>query len=272
LADLSSLYSVRNNSILMDVVSSEIRWFIIDIFDAFQRRVVSEVEEDNGDLVNFADPKTSFSVMKLRTDLKRLLKAARPLLEVAAYIYDLLMWTNPFNTFILVIAYMYSIWAGYFVVPVFALPLLQLSLNYIKTTHNVDIGLHFLPRRKVQLPKLKVTSGRLLIDLASLAQWGVKIMADFLEKLESLFTWKCPDITFHFYLLCAYWLMWSLYFTVGTCFGTCGMALGIRIFFTTYLFQKFPRLRYRLDTFGYFYRNLPLKSGAIQPRPKCTDP
>ncbi|GMR50460.1 hypothetical protein PMAYCL1PPCAC_20655, partial [Pristionchus mayeri] len=218
--NLSSADAEYPHRTLMDTLSSEIRWFIVDIIDAFQRRVVSEVEEDNDDLVNFADHKKSFSVMELRTDLKRLLKAARPLLEVAAYIYDLLMWTNPFNTFILVIAYMYSIWAGYLFVPLFALPLLQLSLNYLKTTHNVDIGL--LPRRKVQLPKMNLTSGRLLIDLASLAQWGVKIMADFLEKLESSFTWKRPGITFHFYLLCTYWLMWSFYFTVGTCFGACG--------------------------------------------------
>ncbi|KHJ80112.1 hypothetical protein OESDEN_20221, partial [Oesophagostomum dentatum] len=39
-----------------------------------------------------------------------------------------------------------------------------------------------------------------------------------------------------------------------------GLTLGVRIFITTYLFHRFPRLRKRLDTYGWFYRNLPVKS------------
>lgn len=39
-----------------------------------------------------------------------------------------------------------------------------------------------------------------------------------------------------------------------------GLTLGVRIFITTYLFHRFPRLRKRLDTYGWFYRNLPVKT------------
>ncbi|KAK6017441.1 hypothetical protein OSTOST_17040, partial [Ostertagia ostertagi] len=39
-----------------------------------------------------------------------------------------------------------------------------------------------------------------------------------------------------------------------------GLTLGVRIFHTTYLFHRFPRLRRRLDTYGWFYRNLPVKT------------
>ncbi|PIO58103.1 hypothetical protein TELCIR_20468, partial [Teladorsagia circumcincta] len=38
------------------------------------------------------------------------------------------------------------------------------------------------------------------------------------------------------------------------------LTLGVRIFITTYLFHRFPRLRKRLDTYGWFYRNLPVKT------------
>ncbi|GMR47620.1 hypothetical protein PMAYCL1PPCAC_17815, partial [Pristionchus mayeri] len=271
LFSLDSEYPLNTRFPLVNAVSREIRWFIIDIIDAFQRKEVSVVEGEHGEMIELYDPKTSLSVVQLRKDLKRLLAASRPLLEAAAAGFDLLMWANPVATLLLVLVYMYSIWTGYFWALFFKLLLLQLTLNYFKAIHNVDIGLYFLPRKEIPIPKLDMSSGQLLIDLAKIAQWAVKCAADILEKFESLFTWKRPDVTFHFYLLCIYWLMWSLCFSIGTCFGACGMTFGIRLFFTTYLFNKFPRLRYRLDTYGYFYRNLPVKSGDIPARPQFTD-
>ncbi|GMS95649.1 hypothetical protein PENTCL1PPCAC_17824 [Pristionchus entomophagus] len=271
LLSIDSEYPLKTRYPLVNAVSREVRWFILDVIDAFERKEVSVVEGEDGELVKLYDPKTSLSVVQLRKDLKRLLSASRPLLEAAAAGLDLLMWVNPVATLLLVLVYMYSIWTGYVWALFFKLLLLQLTLNYFKAIHNVDIGLYFLPRKEIPMPKLDMSSGQLLIDLAKIAQWGVKFAADVLEKFESLFTWKRPDVTFHFYLLCVYWLMWSLCFSIGTCFGACGMTFGIRLFFTTYLFEKFPRLRYRLDTYGYFYRNLPIKSGDIATRPHSTD-
>ena len=36
------------------------------------------------------------------------------------------------------------------------------------------------------------------------------------------------------------------------------LAFGVRLFVTTYLFDRFPKLRAKLGTYEYFYRNLPL--------------
>ncbi|KAF8373030.1 hypothetical protein PRIPAC_79459, partial [Pristionchus pacificus] len=271
LQSIESEYPLKTRYPLVNAVSREVRWFILDVLDAFERKEVSVVEGEDGELIQLYDPKQSLSVVQLRKDLKRLLAASRPLLEAAAAGYDLLMWVNPVATLLLVLVYMYSIWTGFVWALFFKLLLLQLTLNYFKAIHNVDIGLNFLPRKEIPMPKLDMSSGQLLIDLAKIAQWAVKFTADVLEKFESLFTWKRPDVSFHFYLLCIYWLMWSLCFSIGTCFGACGMTFGIRLFFTTYLFDKFPRLRYRLDTYGYFYRNLPVKNGDIGTRPQSTD-
>ncbi|GMT23563.1 hypothetical protein PFISCL1PPCAC_14860, partial [Pristionchus fissidentatus] len=272
--DLSSIeeeYPLKTRYPLVNAVSREARWFLLDIIDAFERREVSVVEGEDGQMIKLFDPKTTLSVSQLRKDLKRLLAASRPLLEAAAAGLDLLLWVNPVATLLLTLVYMYSIWIGFFWALVFKLLIFQLTLNYFKAIHNVDIGLMFLPRKEIRIPSLNMSSGQLLIDLAKVAQWGVKFAADLLEKFESLFTWKRPDVTFHFLLLCIYWLLWSLYFSIGTCFGACAMTFGIRLFVTTYLFHKFPRLRYRLDTYGYFYRNLPIKTGDIPERPQSTD-
>ncbi|GMS93617.1 hypothetical protein PENTCL1PPCAC_15792, partial [Pristionchus entomophagus] len=256
---------------LVHTVGRQARWFFLDIIDGFTRRKVSEVEGEDGEVIKLFDHKTSLSIIELKKDLVRLLSASRPLLEAGAAIYDLLMWKNPFASLLLIIVYMYSIWIGFIWPLIFALLLLQLTLNYFRDVQNVDIGLNFLPRKEIHMPKLEMSSGQLLIDLAKIAQQAVKFAADVLEKFESLFTWKQREVSFHFCLLCLYWLMWSLCFSIGTCFGACAMTFGVRLFITTYLFDKFPRLRYRLDTYGYFYRNLPLKNGRIPTRSHSTD-
>ncbi|VDM85128.1 unnamed protein product [Strongylus vulgaris] len=51
-----------------------------------------------------------------------------------------------------------------------------------------------------------------------------------------------------------------------------GLTLGVRIFITTYLFHRFPRLRKRLDTYGWFYHNLPVKAARNSPATVSTAP
>ncbi|PAV77010.1 hypothetical protein WR25_00127 [Diploscapter pachys] len=87
--------------------------------------------------------------------------------------------------------------------------------------------------------------------------------ADILEKLESLLTWRNVTVSTHFCYLLVYWLAWSALFNTGTCLGACALAFGVRLFVTTYLFDRFPKLRVKLGTYEYFYRNLPLAGEQI---------
>ncbi|PIO66719.1 hypothetical protein TELCIR_11551, partial [Teladorsagia circumcincta] len=130
--------------------------------------------------------------------------------------------------------YTYSIVRGWTASLVLLLLWTQLSLNYLKATKNVDIGLYFLPRKEVAMPKFDITGAQLIFDVAKFAQKLLNFAANFLEKLHRALLVP-PD--------------------PGK-----GLTLGVRIFITTYLFHRFPRLRKRLDTYGWFYRNLPVKT------------
>ncbi|VDO72064.1 unnamed protein product [Heligmosomoides polygyrus] len=166
-----------------------------------------------------------------------------PLIEVAAAIYDTLLWKNPMHTLLL------------------ALVSLSLNSPTLSTLRfrNVDIGLYFLPRKEVAMPKFDINGAQLIFDVAKVAQQLLNFAANFLEKLHSLLMWKDRHVTLVFYCLVIYWLTLSMIFNTGTCLGMCGLTLGVRIFITTYLFDRFPRLRKRLDTYGWFYRNLPVR-------------
>ncbi|ETN80374.1 hypothetical protein NECAME_09215 [Necator americanus] len=233
-------------------LSNEVKWFLYDIAEAFEAQ--------------YEQPKPTttenqrLSAIALRRDLKRCYSFLHPLVEVGAALYDTLLWKNPINTLLLALVYSYSIVRGWTASLVLLLLWTQLSLNYLKATKNIDIGLYFLPRKEVAMPKFDITGAQLIFDVAKFAQKLLNFSANLLEKWHSLLTWRDVNVTLVFYCLVIYWLALSMIFNTGTCLGMCGLTIGVRIFITTYLFHRFPRLRKRLDTYGWFYRNLPVKT------------
>ncbi|WKY05388.1 hypothetical protein Q1695_005975 [Nippostrongylus brasiliensis] len=238
-------------------LSNEMKWFLYDIAEAFDAPPQEQKKQVKAE-------QQKLSAVALRRDLKRCYSFLHPLVEVAAAIYDTLLWKNPMHTLLLALVYTYSIVRGWTASLVLLLLWTQLSLNYLKATRNVDIGLCFLPRKEVAMPKFDITGAQLIFDVAKIAQKLLSFAANFLEKLHSLLTWKDHQVTFVFYCLVIYWLALSMIFNTGTCLGMCGLTLGVRIFITTYLFHRFPLLRKRLDTYGWFYRNLPVKGSRDQ--------
>ncbi|KAJ1362465.1 hypothetical protein KIN20_022016 [Parelaphostrongylus tenuis] len=232
-------------------MSNEVKMFIYDITEAFEE----PWEEPKHPKID--SPRLSATA--LRRDLKRCYILLHPLIEVAAALYDSLLWKNPLYTLLLALVYTYSIARGWLASLLLLLLWTQLSLNYLKATKNIDIGLYFLPRKEVAMPKFDITGAQMILDVVKIVQNLLNFAANFLEKVHSLLTWKNCRVTFVFYCLTIYWLTLSLIFNTGTCLGMCGMTLGVRIFITTYLFHRFPRLRKRLDTYGWFYRSLPVK-------------
>lgn len=244
-------------------LSNEVKWFLYDIAEAFD----GEPNDERAKPVKSDQQK--LSAASLRRDLKRCYTFLHPLIEVAAAIYDTLLWKNPMHTLLLALVYTYSIVRGWTASLVLLLLWTQLSLNYLKATKNVDIGLYFLPRKEVAMPKFDINGAQLIFDVAKVAQQLLNFAANFLEKLHSLLMWKDRHVTLVFYCLVIYWLTLSMIFNTGTCLGMCGLTLGVRIFITTYLFDRFPRLRKRLDTYGWFYRNLPVR-GSREGSPQLT--
>ncbi|CAJ0574501.1 unnamed protein product, partial [Mesorhabditis spiculigera] len=237
-------------------VRAEGTHFLEDIVEAFESpQKDHDMSADN----------TRLSAVQLRRDIRRCYAASHPFIQCAAALYDLLLWKNPLATLLLMLVFFYSLYRGWLASLLIALFWLQLSLNYLKSNKNIDIGLNFLPRKDIPMPKFDITGAQVIYEVAKVGQRLLSLAAGFLEKLEALLTWRDPEVTKIFYGLLVYWLAWSLAFTTGTCIGWCVAALGVRIFLTTFLFKKFPLLRYRLDTYGYFYRNLPLKQKSLRP-------
>ncbi|KAF1759069.1 hypothetical protein GCK72_015529 [Caenorhabditis remanei] len=235
----------------------EAKSFVDDVINAFETGTPGEQTTQQ--------ETEKLSAVQLRKDIKRFYSAVHPYLEVFSALYDIIMWKNPLSTLLLILVIIYSLYRGWLATLLLGLLIFQLSINYLSSVKNIDLGWMFLPRKQVIMPKFDISGAQLIFDIAKLAQKLLRFGTNILEKIESLFLWKNEKVTRVFFILSFYWLLWSLFFTAGTCIGWTVLAIGIRIFFTTYLFQRFPKLKTRFDTYGYFYRNLPIRS-AITPR------
>ncbi|EGT56111.1 hypothetical protein CAEBREN_02119 [Caenorhabditis brenneri] len=236
----------------------EAKSFVDDVINAFETGTPGE---------HTAQQETEkLSAVQLRKDIKRFYSAVHPYLEVLSALYDIIMWKNPLQTLLLIIVIIYSLYRGWLASLLLILLIFQLSINYLASVKNIDLGWMFLPKKQVVMPKFDISGAQLIFDIAKLAQKLLRFGTNLLEKMESLFMWKNVRVTRVFFILTCYWLLWTLFFTTGTCIGWTVLAVGIRLFFTTYLFQRFPKLKFRFDTYGYFYRNLPIRLAAGTPR------
>ncbi|CCD72597.1 GRAM domain-containing protein [Caenorhabditis elegans] len=233
----------------------EAKSFVDDVINAFETGTPGEQNSQN--------ETEKLSAVQLRKDIKRFYSAVHPYLEVLSALYDIIMWKNPLSTLLLILVIIYSLYRGWLATLLLGLLIFQLSINYLKSVKHIDLGWMFLPRKQVIMPKFDISGAQLIFDIAKFAQKLLRFGTNILEKLESLFLWKNVKITRVFYFLTVYWTCWTLLFAFGTCIGWTFLAIGIRLFFTTYLFEKFPKLRFRFDTYGYFYRNLPLRSDVV---------
>ncbi|CAO4375671.1 unnamed protein product [Caenorhabditis nigoni] len=233
----------------------EARNFVDDVINAFETGTPGE---------HAAQQETEkLSAVQLRKDIKRFYSAVHPYLEVFSALYDIIMWKNPLSTLLLILTIIYSLYRGWLATLLLALLIFQLSINYLQSVKNIDLGWMFLPKKQVIMPKFDISGAQLIFDIAKLAQKLLRLATNILEKLESLFLWKNPKVTRVFLILSIYWFFWTVLFSTGTCIGWTVLAIGIRIFFTTYLFERFPKLKYRFDTYGYFYRNLPIRGNFV---------
>uniref|UniRef100_A0A1I7YYG7 GRAM domain-containing protein n=1 Tax=Steinernema glaseri TaxID=37863 RepID=A0A1I7YYG7_9BILA len=202
----------------------------------------------------------SFSVNALKRDIKRCLIASHGYLETGAALRELQMWKTPLVTLSFFFVYFYSVFRGWLMSMFFFLILLQLSVNYLWTQRGINLGLNFLPRKELPIPKLDISGAQLVFDIARRAQLIFKLIADVLEKLNSLFMWRRPDTTFKFFCVMFVFFVAVSVMPGSTCATITFAALGGKVFVTTYLFNRFPKLRQKFDILVHFFDRLPVLS------------
>ncbi|TMS38906.1 hypothetical protein L596_005530 [Steinernema carpocapsae] len=230
--------------------------------------VVEALSENSDDVKAVENEHVRFSAHALSRDIKRCLTSSHGYLETGVALRELQMWKNPLVTLSLFFVYFYSVFRGWLLSLFFFVILLQLSINYLQTQKNINLGLNFLPRKELPVPKLDISGAQLVFDIARRAQILFKLTADVLEKLNSLFMWKRPDTTLKFFVIMLVFFLATSLFSGTTCATIVMVALGGKAFITTYLFNRFPKLRQKFDIIVHFFDRLPVLSDRHSTSPR----
>ncbi|KAK0400284.1 hypothetical protein QR680_003439 [Steinernema hermaphroditum] len=236
--------------------------------------VIQALSENTDDPSFSGREQMRFSANALKRDIKRCLTASHGYLETGAALRELQMWKSPLVTLSLFFVYFYSVYRGWLMSVFFFIILLQLSVNYLWTQKGINLGLNFLPTKELPIPKLDISGAQLVFDIARRAQILFKLTADVLEKLNSLFMWRRPDTTFKFFCVILVFFTATSTLSGSTCTTIVLVAIGGKTFITTYLFNRFPRLRQKFDIIVHFFDRLPVLSerGTVSPRKVMLSP
>ncbi|CAD5219208.1 unnamed protein product [Bursaphelenchus okinawaensis] len=215
--------------------------------------------KDNRDNYNntYLVDQGKLSASVLGRDIQRCLVESHFYLEFGAGLWDICTWKTPLASLCLFVVYMNCVYKEMLIPVIYCLLLLQLGINYLQTQKNIDIGLNFLPKRTVPLPKFDLNGAQLIFYVAKKAQLLLTFCADGLEKLRALFMWKKPEVTVKFVLILSFFFWLHVLTSLNTFLIVIGWLCGGKAFMMTYLYYRFPRLRQMFDIAFYFYRHLP---------------
>uniref|UniRef100_A0AC34RIG2 GRAM domain-containing protein n=2 Tax=Panagrolaimus sp. JU765 TaxID=591449 RepID=A0AC34RIG2_9BILA len=243
-------FSHPGSSTLMKNVKNHCQNFYTNVIDA-----MSDANE-NDEKRSLVDNQ-KLSAYALKRDIKRCLTETQPYLEMLYGLEDLVTWRNPLSSLAMFFVYFYSVYRGWIICLFLFTILLQLTFNYVAEHKQINIGLSFLPRKDVGFKKFDLSGAQLVFDVAKRVQILLTFVADLLEKIKALFTWKKPEVTMKFFGLVGFFFVLSVTTSTSTFLIVIGTLCGGKAFITTFLYHRFPRLRRLLDVALYFYDRLP---------------
>ncbi|KAI0213169.1 hypothetical protein LSAT2_001832 [Lamellibrachia satsuma] len=106
----------------------------------------------------------------------------------------------------------------------------------------------------------------IVLQVAKTVQNTLSSIADNLEKINSLLTWKHPAAMRYLLTgLCAA-LVFSAVLPATTFFRLAGLYIGVKLFIIDTMYETFPRLRQRRDTVYRYWQELPTNADVTEHR------
>ncbi|XP_036362929.1 GRAM domain-containing protein 4-like isoform X4 [Octopus sinensis] len=221
----------------------------------------SEVPEPNPEIDSEGDPLT---VRKLKNNITRFGAVTQPIMNTMRGLKNLISWRSPSYTLFVFTVYMYSAWYGLLLPLCLFLIFFRLSISYMRYK-GWNINLHYLDPGEIvneSDDKDKGVSDKfsVVLQVAKKVQNTLGVLADTLEKVNSLLTWRYPPATKQLYVTVCLAFLVSCLFQASAIFYVAGILLGIKVFIIDYMFEHFPRLKEKYDSSHRLWENLPTES------------
>lgn len=254
-----------NDFIEVKVVGPKTRWqrvwdsIVCQIYEIIND--FSEVPESVPEVDTDGDPLT---VRKLKNNITRFGAVTQPYMNTIQGLKNLVQWKSPSYTLFVFTVYMYSTWNGLLLPVTLFLILFRLAINYMRYK-GWNLNLHYLdPGEEVKESedKDKGVSDKfnVVLQVAKKVQNTLGALADTLEKINSLLTWRYPPATKQLFSAICLAFIVSCLFEASMIFYVIGILIGIKLFIIDYMFEHFPRFKQKYDSSHRLWENLPTEA------------
>ncbi|GFR78700.1 GRAM domain-containing protein 4-like [Elysia marginata] len=253
--------------------------FVTDFLEDF-----TEEPQEQQETVS-EDPLT---VKKLKENIKRFGTEAKPYVNTARGIGGLLAWKSPPYTLIMFIVYMYSAWQGWLLPALLFCLSFRLFVNYLRyrtrsvynftvqqkqSSSNQGMVLLYLHRgwnvsfnffetveetKEAEDKELGVSDRlNLVVSVARRVQNFLGEVADSLEKVKSVLTWRHPEASRQLFLTLSSAFIASCILPTEQILYYAGILLGFKLFLIDYVYNRFPRVKRKYDSTYRLWQELP---------------
>ena len=219
--------------------------------------------EDNEDLGEEQKEET-FAPSMLSENISRLSKAAKPYSKAGKSVNKTLNWNKRAETLVLFLLYMISAYTGYTLQVLLIFLIWRLSVSYIIATglanrfsiFSDEEGEEEKTEEKNWVDK--VAMARVILLKVQTTTGGI---ANSLEKINNLMTWRIPEVTMKLYRFLWIGLIASIFIPTTFQLKLVGIVIGIKLFIITPVYTKYPRVKEKYDSFGKLWSMLPTNEG-----------
>lgn len=206
------------------------------------------------------------AVKTLKENINRFSVGIKPITGFIKSVRNVFAWSNPAASFLIFVVYMYSVWHGYLLSLILLVAIWKLFMNYLHAK-GITKQLGFLEKTKDEPSSSEDYSWsdkfQLVLQVARKVQNTLGKMADSLEKIKNLLTWKHPEATGKLFIALCTALVASLVLRGPTLFMLIGLFLGIKFFIINPIYHRFPKVKKRYDGTAKLWKELPTDAELV---------
>lgn len=241
----------RPPSFFSSVLHRSVR-FVTDFLEDFTEEPQEQQETAT------EDPLT---VKTLKENIKRFGTEAKPYVNTAKGVGELLAWKSPPYTLIVFIVYMYSAWQGWLLPALLFCLTFRLFVNYLRY-RGWNVNFNFFETveeaRETEDKELGVSDRlNLVVNVAKRVQNFLGEVADSLEKVKSVLTWRHPEASRQLFLALLAAFIASCILPTEKILYYGGILLGCKLFLIDYVYNRFPRVKRKYDSTYRLWQELP---------------
>ena len=222
--------------------------------------------EENEDALEDQKEET-FTPSLLSENIGRLTKAVKPYSTAGENINKTLNWNRRAETLIVFSLYMISAYTGYTLQLLLIFMVWRLSVSYIVATGLASrFGIFRDEEEETQdkeVKKLldKIAMARVILLKVQTITGGI---ADGLEKINNLISWRIPEVTMKLYRFLWIALIASWFLPTPILLKIVGVMLGLKIFVISPVYNKYPKVKSKYDSIARLWKMLPTNESLNQ--------